>query len=72
MYDPIVDEVRRVREELIDRYGGLHDYIKHLQAMDRARARKAKQRTRKKLASNGRNRQTRTARSKAALTIKTG
>ena len=48
MYDPIVDEVRRVREELINRYGGLHGYIKHLKAMDRARARKAKQRSMKK------------------------
>ena len=70
MYDPIVDEVRRVREELINRYGGLHGYIKHLQAMDRARARKAKQRTVKKLASNGRKGGTRTARSRTSRALK--
>ena len=46
--DPIVDEVRRVREELIERYGGIDGYFKHLQAMDRARTRKAKQQGRKK------------------------
>jgi transcription-repair coupling factor (superfamily II helicase) len=43
MKDPIVDEVRRVREELIQRYGGIDGYFKHLQAMDRARLFKAKQ-----------------------------
>lgn len=43
MNDPIVDEVRRVREELIQRYGGIDGYFQHLQAMDRARLRKAKQ-----------------------------
>ena len=70
MYDPIVDEVRRVREELIDRYGGLHGYIKHLQAMDRERARKAKQRSVKKLASNGRKGRTRPKRSPTSRAIK--
>lgn len=70
MYDPIVDEVRRVREELIDRHGGLHGYIKHLQAMDRERARKAKQRAAKKLAANGRKHQTRPARSRTSRAIK--
>jgi hypothetical protein len=70
MYDPIVDEVRRVREELIDRHGGLHGYIKHLQAMDRERARKAKQRAAMKLAVNGRKRRTRPARSRTSRAIK--
>jgi hypothetical protein len=70
MYDPIVDEVRRVREELIERYGGLHGYIKHLQTMDRERARKMKQRSAKKLASNGTGRQTRRNKSKAVGTVK--
>jgi hypothetical protein len=41
--DPIVDEVRRVRDKLVKRYGGLDGLVKHLQAMDRARLRKAKQ-----------------------------
>jgi hypothetical protein len=43
--DVIVDEVRRVRNELVKRYGGLDAWIAHLQAMDRERARKKKQRT---------------------------
>ncbi len=47
MQDPILDEIWRVREELLERYGGLHGLIKHVQAMDRARARKAKARRRK-------------------------
>ena len=62
--DVIVDEVRRVREELVKRYGGLDGWIAHLQEMDRERARKAKQRTVKKLAANGRKRETRPARSR--------
>ena len=33
--DVIVDEVRRVRHELVKRYGGLDGWIQHLQAMDR-------------------------------------
>lgn len=49
--DVIVDEVRRVREELIKRYGGLDGWIEHLQQMDRERARKKKLRTAKKRAS---------------------
>jgi len=47
MTDPILDEIWRVREELLKRYGGVDGYFKHLQAMDRARARKAKTRRRK-------------------------
>ena len=37
MTDPIVDEVRRVREELIQRYGGLEGYLKHCEKQDRRR-----------------------------------
>jgi hypothetical protein len=44
MEDPIVDEVHRASQILIERHGGVHGWIKHLQAMDRARARKARQR----------------------------
>jgi hypothetical protein len=64
--DVIVDEVRRVREELVKRYGGLDGWIKHLQAMDRDRARKAKLQSVKKPASNGMKRQTRAAKTNAA------
>ncbi len=40
--DSNVEEVRRVREELIQRHGGLDGYMKHLQAMDRERIGTAK------------------------------
>jgi len=40
-----VDELRRVRHELVKRYGGLDGWIQHLQAMDRERRRKAHLRT---------------------------
>ncbi len=41
MTDPIVEEVRRVREELIRQYGGLDGYLKHCQEQDRQRTRAA-------------------------------
>ena len=37
MTDPIVDEVRGVREELIQRYGGLEGYLRHCEEQDRRR-----------------------------------
>ena len=43
--DVIVEEVRRVRQELIKKYGGLDGWIQHLQAMDRERGRKTHRRT---------------------------
>jgi hypothetical protein len=43
--DVIVEEVRRVRQELIKKYGGLDGWIRHLQAMDRERGRKPHRRT---------------------------
>ena len=39
-HDVIVDEVRRVRDELVKRHGGLDGWIRHLQAMERKRGRK--------------------------------
>jgi hypothetical protein len=42
MHDPILEEVWRARERLLKQYGGIDGLIKHVQAMDRARARKAK------------------------------
>jgi hypothetical protein len=54
MRDPIVEEVWRVREELIERYGGIDGYIKHIQAMDRARLRKVKQTRRGKTSKSSR------------------
>ena len=39
MTDPIVDEGRRVREELIERHGGLESYLRYCERQDRRRAR---------------------------------
>lgn len=69
MYDPIVDEVRRVREQLIERHGGLRGYIKHLQTMDREHARTRKKRTAKKLAPDKR-RLSRRTKSRTTRTVK--
>jgi hypothetical protein len=38
MTDPIVDEVRRVREELIDRHGALDGYLRYCEQQDCRRA----------------------------------
>ena len=70
--DVIVDEVRRVRENLVKRYGGLDGWIEHLQAMDRERVRRAKQRTVRKPASNGRKGRTQAAKGKTERAITTG
>jgi hypothetical protein len=42
MTDPIVDEVRRVREELIERHGGLDGYLRYCEQQDRRREREQK------------------------------
>ena len=34
MNDVIVEPIRRVREELINRYGGIDGYFKHCQAQE--------------------------------------
>lgn len=63
--DPIVEEVRRVRDELVKRYGGLDGLVKHLQGMDQVRLRKAKERrrgsTRKQALANARSKPRKTA-----------
>jgi len=41
MRDPIVDEVRRVREELIRQHGGLDAYLKHCEEQSGRPARTA-------------------------------
>jgi hypothetical protein len=46
MSDEIVEEVRRVREQLIERYGGIDSYFKHCQAQDRASRAKAQRKKR--------------------------
>jgi hypothetical protein len=37
MADPTLGEIRRVREELIKRHGGLDGYLAYVQKLDRAR-----------------------------------
>ena len=58
MADEILDEIWRVREELIKKHGGWDNYFKYIQSLDRARrARKRAAKARKrKTASKGRSR----------------
>jgi hypothetical protein len=35
--DPILDEIHRVREELIQQHGGWEGYFKYVQKLDRTR-----------------------------------
>jgi hypothetical protein len=42
----IVEQVRRVREELIERHGGIDGYFKHCQALERTQAARSKSRRR--------------------------
>ena len=51
MADPILDEIWRVRAELVKRYGGFKGYWDHFQKLDEARRR----RRRKKNAAKRRN-----------------
>jgi hypothetical protein len=47
MHDPILEEIWRVREELLKKHGGLEGYLKYVQKVDRA------QRKRKRRPENG-------------------
>ncbi len=40
MPDPILDEIWRVRRELLKRHGGLGGYLKYIEKLDRARRRR--------------------------------
>jgi hypothetical protein len=42
MADPILDEIWRVREELVRKHGGFDGYFKYLQKLDRAHRQRAK------------------------------
>jgi len=68
--DPIVDEVRRVRDELVKQYGGLDGWIDHLQTMDQARARKATKRTAKVTSSPANDRRKRKPRGRIATAVR--
>jgi hypothetical protein len=68
--DVIVDEVRRVREELIKRYGGLDGWIQHLQEMDRQRARKVKNPSPKRKAAVAKKKPKRTTKARNSRVVK--
>jgi hypothetical protein len=48
MKDDIVEEIRRIREELIQRHGGIDGYFKHCQEQERQGETRSKPRTRKR------------------------
>jgi hypothetical protein len=48
MADPILEELWRVREQLIKQYGGIDGYFKYVQELDRAHRKLEQRRKRKK------------------------
>ena len=54
MNEVIVEQVRRVREELIKLHGGIDGYFKRCQAQERARAARSKSQQRKRQIAAGR------------------
>jgi hypothetical protein len=42
MSDPILNEIARVRQELVKKHGGMEGYIRYVQKLDRARRTKRK------------------------------
>jgi len=42
MHDRMLEEIWRVRDELIRHHGGVHGYLNYLRALDRERVNKAK------------------------------
>jgi hypothetical protein len=58
MNDIIVEEVRRAREELIARHGGIDGYFKHCRGQERAAASRAKRRQSKRPAHTAQKRMT--------------
>jgi hypothetical protein len=57
MNDPILEEIWRVRQELIKQHGGLEGYFRYLQKLDRAR----RQRQRRQKAKKTRRQSTKTS-----------
>ena len=48
MADPILDEIWRVREELVKEHGGIHGFLDYIEKLDRARRRRKKAKGRPK------------------------
>ena len=42
MQDTMLEEIWRVRDELVKRHGGVHGYLKHLRALDKERQQRMK------------------------------
>ena len=47
MTDPILEEIWRVRQELLKKYGGVDGYFQHIQKLDRARRKARRQKAKK-------------------------
>ncbi len=47
MDDPILDEIWRVRAELVKKHGGLKGFLDHIQKLDQAHRRREQRRRRK-------------------------
>jgi hypothetical protein len=47
MRDPILEEIERVREQLVKEHGGIDGYIQHIADVDRLRRQKARQKNKK-------------------------
>jgi len=65
MHDPMLEEIWRVRDELIQRHGGVHGYLNYLRELDRKRVSDATHRrqvlTGKRASTNARSRRMKTA-----------
>jgi hypothetical protein len=53
MSDPILEEIWRVREELIKEYGGVEGFFRYVQSVDSARRRRRRRPRRKKAPKQG-------------------
>ena len=48
MPDPILDEIWRVREQLVKQHGGIHGYVRYVQELDLSRRRRERLKKAKK------------------------
>jgi hypothetical protein len=53
MNDPILEEIWRVRQELIKQHGGLEGYFQYVQKIDRARRQRGRRPSAKKTRRQG-------------------
>jgi hypothetical protein len=48
MADPILDEIWRVRDEMVKKHGGLKGYIRYIQKLDREHRKSLEKKSKKK------------------------